>query len=69
MMLRVSDYPRTQLVFQVLFPDETACTRHLERISVACAPEVEALTCTGAFMKMRWRTRNPAESKEPVLIG
>jgi len=37
MMLRVSDYPRTQLVFQLLFPDETVCTEHLERVSVVCA--------------------------------
>ena len=44
MLLRVSDYPRTPLVFQLLFPDETACTRHLARILVACAPEVGALT-------------------------
>ncbi len=32
-MLRgMSDYPRTLLEFQHLFPDEAACTRHLEHI-------------------------------------
>ena len=38
-MLRVSDYARTQLLFQLLFPDETACTEHLERVSVVCATQ------------------------------
>jgi len=32
MILRMSDHPRTLLEFQHLFPDETACARHLERI-------------------------------------
>jgi len=32
MVRRMSDYPRTLLEFQHLFPDEAACSRHLERI-------------------------------------
>ena len=32
MILRMSHYPRTLLEFQHLFPDETVCDRHLERI-------------------------------------
>jgi len=32
MILRMSEYPRTLLEFQKLFPDETACATHLERI-------------------------------------
>jgi len=32
MLLRMSDYPRTLLEFQKLFPDEAACASHLERI-------------------------------------
>jgi len=32
MILCMSDYPRTLLEFQHLFPDDTACARHLERI-------------------------------------
>jgi hypothetical protein len=32
MILRMTDYPRTLLEFQKLFPDEAACTIHLERI-------------------------------------
>ena len=28
----MTDYPRTLLEFQHLFPDEVACARHLERI-------------------------------------
>ena len=32
MILRMSEYPRTLLEFQKLFPDEAACARHLERI-------------------------------------
>ncbi len=59
MTLRVSDYPRVQLVFQHVFPDETACSRHLERILAACAARVETLTCAGTFTKMRRRVRIP----------
>jgi len=44
MILRVSNYPRTQLEFQHLFPDETASARHLERIRWLVPPELEALT-------------------------
>ena len=32
MILCMSDYPRTLLEFQKLFPDEAACASHLERI-------------------------------------
>ena len=32
MILCMSEYPRTLLEFQKLFPDEAACARHLERI-------------------------------------
>lgn len=32
MILHMSDYPRTLLEFQRLFPDEATCARHLERI-------------------------------------
>src|SRR5210317_179258 len=32
MIRRMSEYPRTLLEFQHLFPDEAACARHLERI-------------------------------------
>jgi len=32
MILRMSDYPRTLLEFQRLFPDEAACAHHLERV-------------------------------------
>ena len=32
MILCMSDYPRTLLELQHLFPDETACARHLGRI-------------------------------------
>jgi DNA-directed RNA polymerase subunit RPC12/RpoP len=28
----MTDYPRTLIEFQHLFPDETACARHIERI-------------------------------------
>jgi hypothetical protein len=30
--LRMIDLPQTLLEFQQLFPNETACTRHMERI-------------------------------------
>ncbi len=32
MTLHMSDYPRTLLEFQRLFPDEISCARHIERI-------------------------------------
>ena len=56
MILRMSDYPRTLLEFQHLFPDETACARHLERIRWPMPPEWRRWP-TGTFTKARRHIR------------
>ena len=70
MVRRMLDYPRTLLEFQYLFPDETACARHLERIRsvLKIAARVESMTYRDFYEGAKTRT-NLAEPDEPVSTG
>jgi transposase-like zinc ribbon protein len=62
----MSDYPRTLLEFEQLFPDETACARHLERIrwpeGFEC-PFCGHLGVRGAFGPVPACSTNPEEGR------
>ena len=51
MILRVSDYHRTLLEFQHLFPDETVCARHLFRIRWPVPPDWRC--CSTGLLRRR----------------
>lgn len=53
----MSNYPRTLLEFQQLFPDETACARHLERIRWPEGFECPSCGVVGEPWRLRTRPR------------
>jgi len=66
MILSMSDYPRTLLEFQHLFPDETACARHLEcigRSQRVRVPTQPAILADGDF-RQRAEDCRPSEGAD-----
>ena len=58
MILRMSDYPRTLLEFQRLFPDEAACAHNLEPV-----PFQPPVLADGGFQQ-RAEDRGPSEGAD-----